>query len=363
MGIAASSRPALTYLLRDDFTAAQAAPLAGIRTAVPGPGTLTITDPANLLSVAGGELLMTGNGSFVTPHVYSQGVARTAGQALYLRVKMGTSASVNLQFMVTSAKAPGTAPYSQMDGASSDAGGFIFDSGSLQMWEKSGNPRASGLAVATGTYYDLAIVLRSSGHYLFARIGGVWRLVWVSNGGSTATVYAAVQQQASASTSYIDAFRVAPLAGSFASDYGFATQRNAGLVAAGTAVAHEGDFKLEWTQTTLPATTARVSFRSGWYVTVTSAGVYTLYDPTDTVRGTPGTGVAAGNRMAVIAEGSAIRVYRAGVLGPTYTSATVNQTATAGSVVALGGGTVSDVVAWPRTPSGAALTGLDLLAA
>jgi hypothetical protein len=70
--------------------------------------------------------------------------------------------------------------------------------------------------------------------------------------------------------------------------------------------------------------------------------------------------VSSGHRIVVVAEGSTIRVYSNNDLRGTYASASNFSTAAAGELNSLGtGGAVSDIVAWPRTISGAAALLLD----
>src|SRR3990172_2689119 len=53
----------LYYDLLDNFNTAEAAPLTSPRTAEPGPGTLTIVDTENKLSISGGQLVCAGGNS------------------------------------------------------------------------------------------------------------------------------------------------------------------------------------------------------------------------------------------------------------------------------------------------------------
>ena len=85
-----------------------------------------------------------------------------------------------------------------------------------------------------------------------------------------------------------------------------------------------------------------------------------------TVRGSSAGVVANGGRIVIIADDTTIKIYttvkkyEANNLQITYTSATNFKTETDGELDNLGtGGAVSDLISWPRTLSGAALTELE----
>ena len=79
-------RQSVSYLLRDQFTTAASAPLASPRTAEPGPGTATITDTGNKLSIAGGILTSSTAGVAANdPAIVYNGIARASGRAALRR--------------------------------------------------------------------------------------------------------------------------------------------------------------------------------------------------------------------------------------------------------------------------------------
>lgn len=79
---------AFTYLLQDEFTTPDAAPVASPRTCEPGPGTITFTDTGNRLSISGGQLVI---GSDTTAYL-AIGTAQTraAGLAFFFKASVST---------------------------------------------------------------------------------------------------------------------------------------------------------------------------------------------------------------------------------------------------------------------------------
>jgi len=342
----------LTFLLRDDFITAASAPLTSPRTAEPGPGTLTITDTGNNLSISSGGLqVANGTSAWGDPGIRSvASFARLAGRAAVIN------------FTVT-----GSAKFAQFgwdDNASGEllvstyfSNGTVlkaYDNGTL-----TGNLDAYGQVA-----YKLAVVLRATGAFHFIKGGTFtdWTLIWVGNAGTATPLYAAWLGYTLPGT--LDNFRVLDLPAPFGTDYGIATDREVGAVSAGTTFTHEANCVIEWTQTTVPSAGEtevfiRVQDASNyWRVMVTSAGTFILYEVvagTPTSRASAATVVSNGHRIVIVADGTTIRGYSNNVLRWTYSSASNFATETDGELDALGtGGAVSDVVAWPRTLSGVA---------
>lgn len=84
-----------TYVLFDDFSTNQSAPLTTPRTAEPGPGTLTFTDAANILSISAGELRANGTTSGTnTGYIPSDSISRAAGRAFAVYLSAITAAGI-----------------------------------------------------------------------------------------------------------------------------------------------------------------------------------------------------------------------------------------------------------------------------
>lgn len=72
---------AINYLLLDRFTTDRAAPLPSPRSCEPGPGTLTISDPASVLSISGEKFYVNGTPA-QDSGFYSPQFARQVGRLL-----------------------------------------------------------------------------------------------------------------------------------------------------------------------------------------------------------------------------------------------------------------------------------------
>lgn len=348
-----------TYLLRDDFTTAASAPLTSPRSAEPGPGTLTITDTNNKLSVASGLLTFaTGGVGAGDPRAWGAILTRLAGRTVVASLLVSSSAA-GIEV-----------------GWDNDTSTFPLDG--LRIVSSSTTARENGSAVDTGslvtsTQYKFALVMRGTGVLYFIK-GGVytsWTLVWVGITG-THSAYPALSVNSSTAVGTVDLFRVLDLPAPFASDYGLATQRLSGARAAADTFVHEANCLIEFIMTTRPSALAiKLSFRKQdatnyWIVYIDSAGNFALREMiagVENVRATVATGaIANGHRCVVVADGTTIRFYNNNVLLTTYSSASNFATSTAGAIETLGTGpgAVSDIISWPRTLSAPASTYLDL---
>lgn len=360
-----------SFLLRDDFTTAAAAPLTTPRTAEPGPGTLTLVQTDGQLSIASGKLVFPAQSTPVSGDQGAYGAgsfARTVGRTvvgIYNFSAFGDWGT--LCGWLTSAALGANS--TNIDNAIKNIGAGVGRSAVGSEFSS-----ALGSNFATATDYKCAVALRSTGAFLFLKGGAYtqWTLLWASVQGTTATLYPhAHNNKADAGT--LDLFRVLDLPAPFNSDYGLATQRVAGTVSVGQTFTHEANCVLEFVQTTLPsASTVRFHFRQQdasnyWRVTVGSTGTFNLDEVVATVitnRATSSNIVANGHRVVVVCDGTTIRGYSNNVLRWTYSSAATFATNTAGELNLLGtGGAVSDIVSWPRTLPSAAAALLDLAVA
>lgn len=344
-----------TYLLRDDFVTAEAAPLTSPRTAEPGPGTLTITDTGNRLSISGGAVTKAaGVGTVTDPSISDAARTRAAGLAMFAKYTPVSGDSVEIGF---AASANDRAIIGGWRCSSSDL---------LNIWTGTGSTGiTTGLTYADGVEETLALVLRSNGYLPLRKVAGVWTLAYVESAGNMATLYPGFSNMTQAAT--LDTFRVCDLPAPFDTDYGLATDRLAGAVSQGATFTHEANCVIEWTQTSAPATgsvivTIRgVDANNYWSIQTLTNGNLALVERVagvDTTRANIAAGVAAGHRIVAVADGTTIRGYSNNVLRFTYSSASNFSTATIGEFLS-GGGTISDVVAWPRQLSGTAATILD----
>lgn len=347
------------FLLRDDFITQWLNSLASPRTAEPGPGTLTITDTENKLSISGGELIFAGG--LASPLFGNPGMrtgdsfARATGRAMLVRWR-----------------APSGTPVTQIgfdDNTSGAIASNMWGTASGQLSARMGGAVPGLENYTAGTYYQIATILRTTGALYLVK-GGVftnWTLFAVDNASAESPLYPTLGNYNS--DQRFDTLRVLDLPAPFDTDYGLATQRLAGSVAAGTTFTHEANCVIEWTQTTKPSSgPSVVVFRrqdatNYWYVYVASDGSLGLYEGVagvETQRAVNSAGVSNGHRIVIVADGTTIRGYSNNVLRWTYSSASNFATATDGVLSGLGtGGAVSDICSFPRTLTGAAAAILD----
>lgn len=86
--LAAGGEAPVEYLFFDDFTTPQSAPLTSPRTAEPGPGTSAIVDTGNNLSISGGTLVSAGSVNTYDPQYQaSENIPDTVGTCAIFKVK------------------------------------------------------------------------------------------------------------------------------------------------------------------------------------------------------------------------------------------------------------------------------------
>jgi hypothetical protein len=328
----------VAYLLRDEFNTDQAAPLPSSRACEPGPGTLTIADAGNRLSVAGGTLQYATHATVAAASAMSPAVTHAAGRAVLMLATPVTQAGSN-------------AIYGWSPNTNSRLG---FTSANYVVVRATFVGVGSD-ALALNTANNLAVVRRAGGGAWYVKGG---RLVWVDAVVDTTSLSAGVNVSGLSESGSVDSLRVTDLDPPWDTDYGISTQRLAGGVAAGTAFAHTPDCLVEFTLTTRPtAGSTLVRFRKQdatnyWECEVNAAGDIRLNEVVagaNTNRAVTTAVVLAGHRVVVIVDAGVIRGYSNNVLRWTYSSAVNFQAATAGELNALGtGGVVSDLIGWPR---------------
>lgn len=351
----------VTYLLRDEFTTTEAAPLASPRTAEPGPGIATIVDTNNTFSITSEALEWNAVGAsanWTDPRLeYTDGLTRTTGLGLFMAIN-GTAFS-NQIFGFQNVTGGGTGALIH---------GWYPRSSDVLMWP--GSINVSGV-LSTSTDYVLAVVARSTGAWMLIKGGAFtnWTLFWVFDTSSDATLYPGLIKGTLTTTINFNYMRARQLAAPWQDDYGIITGRKAGSVSASTTFAHEADCLIEFNVATVPsAGSIKVFFRvqdasNYWEIDIDNTGALVLNEvvaSSPTSRGSAAGVVANGDRIVIIADDTTIRVFEANTLRITYASASNFKTETTGELDSLGtGGAVDDLVTWPRTISGSAKTELD----
>ena len=183
------------YLLRDEFTTAESAPLSTPRTSEPGPGTLTMTENSGAaLDIVSGELVTTG------PTLADWGkcafdigtaVVRTAGRMLLTELKMAggigiLSVGFNDLGSLEAGSANCPAVFYWASNTTKIHGGDIVDQVQVGDW-------------TADTFYKLALIQRATGWHWMAK-GGTefpsWTLLWSQATGTTTNLYPQLVQHA-----------------------------------------------------------------------------------------------------------------------------------------------------------------------
>lgn len=198
------------YLFEDEFTTSKSAPFSGASLPTnPGPGTWKGTDSASNASVSAGEYTYAASVNAGDPLIASnQTYARINGRTVTLR---GVS-------MVGSARGNG-GWYSDQLGTGADC----VETNTTAQVRDNGVSANSVVPTASGTTYDIWVMLRSTGAFFFLRTGGGsitldWIGLFDTHTGLTvgfANVGAAAGQR------LVDAVRVADMGlAVFATDFG-----------------------------------------------------------------------------------------------------------------------------------------------
>jgi len=345
---------ALDWLLQDEFTTAEAAPLTSPRTCEPGPGTFpTITDSNSKFSIAGGKLLVA-TGTAANDGIWSGLLTRAIGLSAMGLVNV--SAVNGLYF-----------------GWDTNNSGGISESIRFHLTTTLQIFLGAWITVGTfavSTDYKVMVVMQTTGSKYLIKGGAFteWTLLWVG-GIRTENMYPGMVLNATTTVCTLDYWRVAQLSAPWDTDYGIATDRLAGARSPGDTFVHEADCLIEFECTAVPSTgTILVEFRKQdtdnyWFAYITHDGDLQLYEHvggSPTIRGNDIGVISGGERIVVVCNDEEIRGYYDGVLAWTYSSAVNFKTKTDGKLTNEGtGGSVSDIVTWPRTLSGAALAELN----
>lgn len=340
------------YLLLDRFTTNQAAPLTTPRTCQPGPGSWTIVDAGNRFSTSSQRLIGASSGGTATATMTSVGtIARaTTGQALAFTLKRVSSGRCLGQFRTdnnnTCGFKGGGAGLVACDGSNGGNDPIIFTQSSF--------PDSDRACV---------VIMRPTAGGLFIVDGN---LEWASAVNSTATPNAYIELSQLGTSLEADDARVATLTGIWATDWGVATNRTAAPASGATStMTADGLVEFTWTAATgetLDLVVRSTDANNRWIVRCDqAAGNIKLFEKNagvETQRGSTVVQTFANGtvyRITVKCVGTLISTWvQTGTgptttVGPTYASATFQQTAT--GVAVSGFATGANLACWPRTIS------------
>jgi hypothetical protein len=233
-GLGASS---LSYLLNDSFTTARTAGTINGTVAEPGPGTRTVVDTNSKLSTTADALsIATGGFGSGDPGLYYGLQTRTAGRLLVAQA-VSTTETFGIGFDPNQLSAINHA---------------VRWAGSSRTWQIYVN----GLGVSIGNWtigatYNIAVVMRATGAYFFAKVSGNWQLLYPSAAGSQ-DCYPAIAVESSTGVLTVDYIRIPDtlwLPTPLVSD-GFSGSTSDGLGHAETSGLGSGGSGVSWTGAT-----------------------------------------------------------------------------------------------------------------
>ena len=343
------------YTINDVFTTDDAAPIASPRTCEPGPGTLTVTDADNHMSISGSKILWDGaKTDYTEPRVFGAAVAPLPGRAL-----LGTWTGVILL----------TGWGEAVTASPQKVSFFPFLTYLYIYTQPTGAPEVG--TITSGGTYNFALVQRRIGTMYFIK-GGTqypdWTLL-LHTRQNLATFYPGLGVGSGAGS--VSKFKLTDLPAPFNSNWGLATTTLLGKRADGDTFTHPTACIIELNVDVTPTSgTVDLRFRKTdatnyWQVVVGTDGSVTMNEVvagSSTQIATNATGVARDKRLIIRSDGAAIRVFIIGVSGEAdfgTTTAATGATSTDGILVDVGDGVVSDLVVWPITVPTAAATILD----
>lgn len=346
---------ALVYLLRDEFTTSESAPIASPRTCEPGPGTWTLVQTDGQFSITLDELVFPAQATPVFGDLYGVGssLARLAGRALYARVLFNAA---NKDFWI-GFNNDNTPANSNLAGIHAFRTGSTFGLSSNVDFVNDGT-------YSSALYYDMVVVMRSAGALFIAKGGAYsnWELIYVGNSGTAAGFPAFSNFDMSGKIAQI---RVSDLPAPFNTDYGLITARAASAIANDT-LTHTANGMVEAQRTFVTNDVYDLSVRgtddnNRWIVRCDQAGgTVKLFEKNagvETQRATasqtfPNT---VTRRIAARFNGNTIYMDVDGAAKGSYGSASFQNTAT----IAKTNLAASDFVSWPRSLDSTARSVLD----
>lgn len=328
----------IVYLLHDEFTTDEAAPLTSPRTCEPGPGAFQIIDPAGTnIKITNGVLSLTGRNSWDdTGFSATEPIERVPGLVYATRYIRYGSASIPMLLAPTSTLT--------RNGSGWTLGNSI--SAKVKVYDIMGT-------LTQGRFYDLFTILRDTGaYYVFTDDMGRWLLGYVEKADTTNPVYpqASIFHNQEQRLDNLSVFQIPEW-----NDADIYSIRVA-VPSSGETIATEANALVEFTWTpaageTLNLQVRRVNDDNCWIVrgdqvggTVKlikkAAGVETeLASAAQTWT------VGATYRVHVVALNAAICVSINSTNRIDYTTATFQQVATGAKVTGFTTG--SDFIAWP----------------
>jgi hypothetical protein len=339
------------FLLREEFTTDEDAPITTPRTCEPGPGTLVFLQTDGTFGISGGSLVVSNQSTPAWNKLGYYGTVKTRaiGLACIQRV---TQANINGRNLFGWLKAT-TINYNSYTGINP---GYI---NGLKCGNNIGSSVDFGITLDTNTNI-VCHILRSTGAFLI--FGST--LGWVDTSGSDVTVYPGYSQgNVANSANTQDWCRVAQLLAPWSTDYGICTNRIASA-SAGDTTTGEGDAIIDATWTAVTGQTWRLETRRTdadnlWAYDGSQAGstlkVIERNAGSEAERASSSQTWTNGTayREVVIQDGNVLKPYVANVAKTGYTSA-FNNTATGVRTDKA----VTNLVCWPRVLSGAALAEL-----
>ncbi len=188
------SKSGITYLLRDEFATAIAAGSVNGTAATPGPGTRTVVDTANKLSITGGALSMAPHTTpaWDDPAIGFSAVTRVPGRGMVLDYTTTVAEQIFGFSTVVATNA-------------SEAGFYLRNAGagSAIMTYNNAGAEACIVGVYSAAAYKFAIWLRASGTFLFVKGATFtnWTLLWAGTLGTVATLYPSISNDTATLTS------------------------------------------------------------------------------------------------------------------------------------------------------------------
>lgn len=330
-------RGGFTYLLRDQFTTAASAPMASPRACEPGPGSWTVTDTENKISVSDGVLAFAGGKAspgWGDPMVRSEASVGSAGGTALLATVVSNTGPARIGF-----------------GAGTSNPGFRFSSSTLVAAD-------AGSSSVNSEYLTLpqefAVIIRpaSAGGWMCRRSpGGTWNLQWVSAGGPNTNVVVSSYN----SVATVDNVRVVVLP-TWATESNIYTSFVATPANPQSAtMTADGLVYVTWTPAageTLELDIRRTDANNRWVHRCDQAGgtmkIIERNAGVETERGSSASTWTVGTayRIGIVAVQQSIRQLVDNATKNTYTSASFNQTAT--GVYLAGHSTAANLYAWPR---------------
>ena len=173
------------YLHRDAYSSNVSAGSVHNSAAVPGPGTRTVVDAENKLSISGGKLVCAGgkaSPAWADPGLFAGPYTRRAGQVYLVEI---TPSATNQKQIFGIASAASGQPNRSAIYLNSDALMYALDATTL-------SPGFESYSGATS--YQFAIVLRASGAFYLVKGGAFtdWNLLWASSADNAAAWYASI---------------------------------------------------------------------------------------------------------------------------------------------------------------------------